>query len=113
MYPIAWELIRIVIGLVAVMAFVAVNVLVLVYAERKGSGHIQRRPGPFEVGPHGILQPLANSLKLIGKQLFTPKDADPILFWLAPVLAVCPVLLLSALFYALAQRRIGKDMAAV
>jgi NADH-quinone oxidoreductase subunit H len=94
MYPIAWDLIRIIIGMVAVMAFVAINVLVLVYAERKGSGHIQRRPGPFEVGPHGVFQPLADSLKLIGKQLVTPKDADPILFWFAPVLAVFPILLL-------------------
>lgn len=88
------ELIRIVIGMVAVMAFVALNVLILVYAERKGAGHIQRRPGPYEVGPHGLLQPLADAGKLIGKQLFRPDRADPILFWVAPVLAFLPVMLL-------------------
>jgi NADH-quinone oxidoreductase subunit H len=88
------ELIHIVIGMVAIMAFVGIHVLVLVYAERKGAGHIQRRPGPFEVGPHGILQPLADAGKLIGKQLLRPTQADPILYWMAPVLAVFPVLLL-------------------
>ncbi|MTJ80814.1 MAG: NADH-quinone oxidoreductase subunit NuoH [Telmatospirillum sp.] len=91
---IAPELLRIVVGMVAVMAFVALNVLVLVYAERKGAGHIQRRPGPYEVGPHGILQPLADAGKLMGKQLLMPKSADPILYWMAPILAFFPVLLL-------------------
>jgi NADH-quinone oxidoreductase subunit H len=88
------ELIRIVVGMIAVMAFVALNVLILVYAERKGAGHIQRRPGPYEVGPHGVLQPLADAGKLMGKQLLTPKSADPILYWVAPILAFLPVLLL-------------------
>jgi NADH-quinone oxidoreductase subunit H len=88
------DLIRIVVGMVAIMAFVGINALLLVYAERKGAGHIQRRPGPFEVGPHGILQTVADAGKLIGKQLFTPATADPILFWMAPVLAMLPVMLL-------------------
>jgi NADH-quinone oxidoreductase subunit H len=94
MFGIPIELIRIVVGLVAVGAFVAINIIVLVYAERKGAGHIQRRPGPFEVGPHGILQPVADAGKLMSKQLFMPRDADPFLFWLAPVLSFLPVLLL-------------------
>ena len=94
MNGIATELIRIVVGLVAVAAFVGLNGLVLVYAERKGAGHFQRRPGPFEVGPHGVIQPIADALTLIGKQLFTPENADPFLFWLAPLLSFFPVLLL-------------------
>ncbi|WP_031483803.1 NADH-quinone oxidoreductase subunit NuoH [Maridesulfovibrio frigidus] len=88
------ELVKILIALVAVAAFVGLNGLVLVYLERKVAGHIQRRPGPFEVGPHGLLQPLADAVKLIGKQLFTPKNADGFLFWLAPILSFMPVLLL-------------------
>ena len=91
---IAPELVRIVVAVVAVAAFVGLNGLVLVYAERKIAGHVQRRPGPFEVGPHGLLQPLADAVKLIGKQLFTPDGADKLLFWMAPVLAFFPVLLL-------------------
>lgn len=96
MYGIPIEFIRIVVGVVAVAAFVGLNGLILVYAERKIAGHIQRRPGPYEVGPHGILQPIADAFKLIGKQLFMPTNADPFLFWLAPLLAFWPVLLLFA-----------------
>ncbi len=88
------ELIHIIIALVAVMAWVGINALVLVYCERKFAGHIQRRPGPFEVGPHGILQPLIDGLKLMGKQLLMPQGADALLFWMAPILSFFPVLLL-------------------
>ena len=88
------ELLRIIIGLVAVAASVGLIGLVMVWVERKVAGHVQRRPGPFEVGPSGVLQPLCDALKLVGKQLFMPTGADPILFWLAPVLAFLPVLLL-------------------
>lgn len=94
MNGIAVELIRIVVGLVVVAAFVGLSAIVLVYAERKIAGHVQRRPGPFEVGPHGILQAVADALKLIGKQLVMPTNADPFLYWMAPVLAFFPVLLL-------------------
>ncbi|WP_432737110.1 NADH-quinone oxidoreductase subunit NuoH [Maridesulfovibrio sp. FT414] len=88
------ELVKLLIALVAIAAFVGLNGLVLVYLERKIAGFVQRRPGPYEVGPHGILQPLADAVKLIGKQLFTPSGADKLLFWTAPVLSFLPVLLL-------------------
>jgi len=88
------ELLRIIIGLVAIAVSVGLIGLVMVWVERKVAGHIQRRPGPYEVGPNGLIQPLCDALKLVGKQLFMPKGADPILFWLAPVLAFLPVLLL-------------------
>jgi NADH-quinone oxidoreductase subunit H len=88
------ELVRMVVGLVALAAFVGLNAVVLVYMERKVAGHVQRRPGPFEVGPHGILQTLADAAKLIGKQLLTPDGADKYLYWLAPILAFLPVFVL-------------------
>lgn len=88
------EFVRLIVALMAVAAFVGLNGLVMVYLERKVAGHIQRRPGPFEVGPHGILQPVADALKLVGKQLFTPSGADKLLFWMAPILSFLPVLLL-------------------
>jgi NADH-quinone oxidoreductase subunit H len=80
------------VGLAAVMAFIGANALVLVYLERKIAGFIQRRPGPYEVGPQGILQPVADGLKLVGKQLFTPKGADGVLYWLAPMISIAPTL---------------------
>lgn len=86
------ELIRIIIAVMSTAVFVGVNGIVLVYVERKVAGHIQQRPGPFEVGPHGILQTVADALKLIGKQRFKPRGADGLLFWLAPLTAFVPVL---------------------
>jgi NADH-quinone oxidoreductase subunit H len=61
---------------------------VLVLAERKIMGFLQQRYGPYLVGPHGVLQPLADILKLLMKEELRPKGADKWLFTLAPVLAV-------------------------
>lgn len=76
--------------LVGIMAFAALNAAYLVWCERKGAARIQRRCGPTEVGYEGLLQPLADGLKLMSKQLLVPKDVDGIIFRLAPVLAMIP-----------------------
>ena len=69
--------------------FMLVNAsAVLVLAERKVMGFMQQRYGPYLVGPHGMLQPLADILKLLMKEELRPKGADKWLFTLAPVLAV-------------------------
>jgi NADH-quinone oxidoreductase subunit H len=86
-------LVQIILGVVFALAFIGVNALVLVYVERKVAGHIQRRPGPFEVGPHGLLQTFADALKMVGKQLVAPAGADKLLFWMAPLMAFAPVAL--------------------
>ena len=88
------QLLQLIVALIIIMAWVGLNALVLVYFERKGAGFIQRRPGPFEVGPHGIIQPLVDGIKLMCKQLLRPDNADPILFWMAPMLSMFPVMLL-------------------
>jgi len=94
MFGIPMIIINLVIAAVAALAWLAINALVLVYCERKFAGHIQRRPGPYEVGPHGVLQTLIDGVKLMGKQFLTPDNSDTILFWLAPILSMIPVLLL-------------------
>ena len=61
---------------------------VMVLVERKVAAFMQQRYGPYLVGPHGMLQPFADILKLLMKEELRPKGADKWLFTLAPVLAV-------------------------
>jgi len=88
------EAIQILIWAVGVIAFVTVNALALVYVERKVSAHIQRRLGPMHVGPHGLLQTIADAVKLVSKEQIIPKNVDKFLFLIAPILAFFPVLVL-------------------
>jgi NADH-quinone oxidoreductase subunit H len=83
---------RLIVGLVIVLAFSQLNALFLVWLERKVAGHIQLRPGPKEVGPFGILQTIADGIKLVGKELISPARTDKKLFPIAPVLVFMPVL---------------------
>ena len=84
-------------GTALIMGYLTFNVLFLVWLERKVSGHIQRRYGPMEVGPHGTLQTVADMLKLLGKQILTPVAADRFVYILAPVLVFVPTLCLASL----------------
>ncbi len=84
--------VRLIVGLVIVLAFSQLNALFLVWLERKVAGHIQLRPGPKEVGPFGILQTIADGIKLVGKELISPAAADRKLFPIAPILVFMPVL---------------------
>jgi NADH-quinone oxidoreductase subunit H len=85
------DVVRLAISLVAIIALVQVNALFLVWLERKVAGHIQLRLGPMEVGPHGILQTIVDGIKLVSKELITPRHVDRKLFVLAPVVVFLPV----------------------
>jgi len=60
---------------------------IMVYVERKVAALIQQRYGPYLVGPHGVLQPLADIVKLLFKEELRPKAADRVLFILAPMIS--------------------------
>ncbi len=79
--------------LLGIIAFAALNAAYLVWLERKGAGHFQRRIGPKEVGPFGLLQPLADGIKLMTKQLIVPAGVDPILFKIAPIMVMVPAIM--------------------
>ena len=86
------EMVRLAVGLVLALAFVVFNVLILTWLERKESAHMQLRIGPKEVGPFGLVQPLADAVKLLGKQILTPRDVDKPLYYLAPILVFIPAI---------------------
>jgi NADH-quinone oxidoreductase subunit H len=92
---------RLLFYVVATMAFVGLNAAYLVWVERKGAARFQRRPGPTEVGPAGLLQPIADALKLLSKQLLVPPTADRTLFRVAPILVMAPAMMcLSTIPYS-------------
>jgi NADH-quinone oxidoreductase subunit H len=66
------------------------------YYERKALARIQSRIGPNRAGPWGILQPVADGIKLIFKEEFIPAKSDKLLFLLAPVITVIPALIITA-----------------
>ena len=77
------------VGIVTVVFFgLQIGAAVMVYAERKVSAFMQQRIGPFLVGPRGLLQPLADIVKLVFKEDLRPKAADAALFMAAPVVSV-------------------------
>ncbi len=84
---------RLILYLAGILGFVGLNAAYLVWVERKGAGRFQRRPGPTEAGPAGLLQPIADALKLMSKQLLVPAGVDRTLFRVAPLLMMSPVLI--------------------
>lgn len=85
---IVFTLIKILIIVVCTLTGVAY----MTYAERKVIGHMQARLGPSHVGPKGLLQPLADGLKLFAKEDMTPDMVDKPVFYVAPFLGMAPAL---------------------
>jgi NADH-quinone oxidoreductase subunit H len=85
LWPIVFGLI-----IVAVLPLIAGYVVLL---ERKVMADMQARLGPMRVGPHGLLQPIADALKLLIKEDIIPENADKVIFWLAPLLSVTAAML--------------------
>ncbi len=87
-WPVAWTLIKIVAVVLPLMGCVAY----LTLWERKMNGWMHVRLGPNRVGPAGLLQPIADALKLLLKEIIVPAKANKALFVLAPVMTIMPAL---------------------
>lgn len=83
-----WHLLKIVLIVAPLMGMVAY----LTLAERKVIGYMQIRIGPNRVGPLGLLQPVADGIKLLLKEIIAPTNASKSLFFLAPVMVITPAL---------------------
>ena len=87
-WPVVWTLIKIMVVVLPLLGCVAY----LTFWERKLIGFIQLRIGPNRVGPGGFLQPIADAIKLLFKEVITPARANPGLYILGPVMTIMPAL---------------------
>src|SRR4051812_41430425 len=87
-WPAVWTLAKIIVIVLPLMLAVAY----LTLWERKLIGWMQVRLGPNRVGPLGLLQPIADALKLLLKEIIVPSGASKFLFILAPMMAIMPAL---------------------
>jgi len=85
-------LLVIILKIVVIAVPIMLSVAYITLAERKVIGYIQVRIGPNRVGPRGLLQPIADGLKLVLKEVIIPTNANRFLFVIAPLLALAPAL---------------------
>ena len=83
-------------GAIGILSFVGVAAVIDIWIERRLIGRIQVRRGPNRVGPFGLLQPIADAIKLIQKEALQPNNADSIMFTLAPIVIFIPAILAFA-----------------
>ena len=83
-------------GCLGVFTFIGTTALFNVWVERRMMGRIQVRRGPNRVGPFGLLQPIADALKLMQKEALTPRLADSLVFTMAPIVIFVPAILAFA-----------------
>ena len=82
------DFIWLVVGLFILFSVLSGVVLSMTWLERKLLGRLQRRLGPTRTGPMGLLQPMADALKLILKEDIIPASSEKVLFWVAPIIVV-------------------------
>jgi NADH-quinone oxidoreductase subunit H len=83
-----------------VIGFLLTTVMMYIWTERRVIGRFQARLGPNRAGPFGLLQAVADMVKILTKEDIIPSKADRLLFWLAPVVAFVPVVMVLAVIPA-------------
>jgi NADH-quinone oxidoreductase subunit H len=86
-FDVLWPLLAIFVKVGIVLVALLTTVAYAVWLERKVVAHIQSRWGPYRVGPHGLLQPVADGLKIFFKEDIVPTEVDRVVYWLAPFIA--------------------------
>lgn len=81
---------------IIILGFVLTVVMFFIWFERRALARMQIRLGPNRVGPFGLLQPVADVLKVLIKEDIVPTQADKIVHWLAPIVALAPALMIFA-----------------
>src|SRR5258706_15001411 len=84
-------------GVVLVATVPLITVIFLIWIERKIAARVQDRIGPNRVGPFGLLQSVADAVKMITKEDITPEGADKFIYNLAPIIAFAAVVLILAI----------------
>ena len=79
---------------IGLLSFLSVTVLILTWLERKTLARIQMRLGPMRVGFYGVLQPIADAIKLVTKEDILPSWADRRIYWISPIAVFVPALML-------------------
>lgn len=103
------QFIQLLLGVLLVTLGPLIVVIFLIWVERKVAARIQDRVGPNRVGPFGLIQPVADALKLITKEDITPAGADKVIYNLAPIISVVSVILIWAVI-PLSPVHIGVDL---
>jgi NADH-quinone oxidoreductase subunit H len=83
-------------GCLGILGFIGLTAIINIWVERRLIGRIQVRRGPNRVGPFGLLQPVADAIKLIQKEALTPRAADGLVFAIAPIVIFIPAILAFA-----------------
>ena len=84
------DVLLLIIALLLLFTALSIVVLSLVWIERKFLGRLQRRLGPTRTGPFGLIQPIADAVKLVLKEDLIPSKSDKAIFWVAPLLVLVP-----------------------
>ncbi len=111
MTPLPLDIFFVIVKITIVLFAILTLAAYLVFAERRLLGWIQDRKGPNRVGPAGLLQPLADLIKLLTKEDFRPPAGDKWLFYLAPAMAAIPAIMTFAIVpFSAPLQLFGRDI---